>query len=106
VNKGAFVRKGQPVGQIGNSGDGTMPHLHLEVLSSPDRIAAQGVPFVLSSFGLAGRIDRARLLERGPTGSFTDSHFRVAQARSEQLPLDLTILDFESSSGSSGNPLL
>ena len=106
VKPGTNVRKGQPIAQIGNSGDSASPHLHFEVLSAPDRIGAEGLPFVLTTFGYSGHIDRARLFERGLAGPYADSRLPVTQVRSAQLPLDLSILDFESSSGSSGNPLL
>ena len=106
MKPGTNVRKGQPLAQIGNSGNSTAPHLHFELLSSPERISAEGLPFVLVSFGYSGHIDRARLFERGLPGPFADSRLAVSQVRAAQLPLDLSILDFESSSGSSGNPLL
>ena len=106
VKPGTFVRKGQPIAQIGNSGDSTAPHLHFELLSSPDRIGADGLPFVFTSFNYAGRIDPARLAFLGPAGPFASSRLPVPQVRSQQLPLDLVILDFGSNAGSSGNPLL
>ena len=106
VKEGSFVRKGQPLAQIGNSADGLEPHLHFEVLTSPERIGAQGVPFVFNSFAYAGHIDPGKLFARGLAGPFSDSRLPVTQVRTAQLPLGLSILDFESSSGSSGNPLL
>ncbi|MFI5047092.1 MAG: M23 family metallopeptidase [Acidimicrobiia bacterium] len=106
VKSGTFVRKGQPIAQIGNSGNSSAPHLHFELLSNPDRISADGLPFVFTSFGYAGRIDSARFDFLGPAGPFAGSRLPVPQVRSLQLPLDLSILDFQSSSGSSGNPLL
>lgn len=106
VKQGSFVRKGQPIAQIGNSGNGSEPRLHFEVLSTPDRIGAQGLPFVFNSFAYAGKIDPAKLFTRGLAGPFTDSRLAVPQVRTSQLPLELSILDFESRAGSSGNPLL
>jgi murein DD-endopeptidase MepM/ murein hydrolase activator NlpD len=106
VTEGTFVRAGQPLAQIGNSAAGLQPHLHFELLASPDRIGAEGLPFVFNSFGYAGRIDPGKLLLRGPAGPFSDDRLPVTHVRTAQLPLSLSILDFESSSGSSGNPLL
>jgi hypothetical protein len=106
VKEGSFVRKGQPLAQIGNSADGLEPHLHFEVLDSPERIGAQGRPFVFNSFAYAGHIDPGKLFARGLAGPFSDSRLPVTQVRTAQLPLALSILDFESASGSSGNPLL
>ena len=86
VKPGTIVRKGQPLAQIGNSGNSTSPHLHFELLSAPDRIGAQGLPFVLTSFGYSGRIDRGRLAVRGLPGPFADSRLAVPQVRSGAAP--------------------
>jgi murein DD-endopeptidase MepM/ murein hydrolase activator NlpD len=54
VREGDVVRRGQPLGAIGNSGNSDGPHLHLHVTEAADAATAplrgEGVPFLLESF--------------------------------------------------------
>ena len=50
VGVGDAVTTGQPVAACGNSGNSTQPHLHVQVMDSPDLSVAQGVPMVFRSF--------------------------------------------------------
>jgi len=105
VKPGAHVRRGQPIAKLGNSGNSSAPHLHFQLMSGPS-VGADGLPFVLGAFGYAGQIDAARLAEQGLTGAYADNRLPAAQTRQRQLPLDLAILDFDASSGTSGSPLV
>ncbi|GAA3894739.1 hypothetical protein GCM10022381_40430 [Leifsonia kafniensis] len=44
VSPGEKVTTGQPIGECGNSGNSTQPHLHLQVMDSPDLSRASGLP--------------------------------------------------------------
>lgn len=50
VTVGEQVTAGQPVAACGNSGNSTQPHLHLQVMDSPDLSVARGVPMVFRRF--------------------------------------------------------
>lgn len=54
VQVGDSVRRGQPLGAIGNSGNSDGPHLHFHVTEAADAAAAplrgEGVPFLLEAF--------------------------------------------------------
>jgi murein DD-endopeptidase MepM/ murein hydrolase activator NlpD len=54
VQVGDSVRRGQPLGAIGNSGNSDGPHLHFHVTEAADVAAAplrgEGVPFMLEAF--------------------------------------------------------
>lgn len=54
VKKGDKVRRGQPLGLIGNSGNTTAPHLHLHVSDRPDWVDAEGVPYQFQAFRRLG----------------------------------------------------
>ena len=54
VKTGQRVKRGEVVGLLGNSGQSTGPHLHLQVMDAPSPLAAEGVPFVLDNFTFLG----------------------------------------------------
>jgi hypothetical protein len=56
VKPGDHLRSGQVIALLGNSGNSDGPHLHFQVMSGPDPLLANGLPFVLSSFRLDGRM--------------------------------------------------
>lgn len=53
VAPGQMVERNQPVGQLGHSGNSTMPHLHMQFMDSPDYSIAKGIPFVFGEYEIA-----------------------------------------------------
>lgn len=49
VKEGDFVKRGQVLAKLGNSGNSTEAHLHLQISDQPDFIAAEGVPYVFAA---------------------------------------------------------
>jgi len=47
---GQHVHRGQLLGRIGNSGNSSTPHTHIQVQSSPDTVSSDGLPFVFDRF--------------------------------------------------------
>lgn len=51
VTEGEQVRQGQEIGMLGNSGNSTMPHLHINVFDQMDNpFKAEVLPFVFSTY--------------------------------------------------------
>ena len=51
VTEGEQVRQGQAIGMLGNSGNSTMPHLHINLFDQMDNpFKAEVLPFVFSSY--------------------------------------------------------
>jgi murein DD-endopeptidase MepM/ murein hydrolase activator NlpD len=50
VGVGDEVAVGQQVGECGNSGNSTQPHVHVQVMDSADLAVARGVPMVFRDF--------------------------------------------------------
>jgi hypothetical protein len=68
VEVGDLLNSGQAIASLGNSGNTDGPHLHFHVMSTPDPLRSNGLPFVLSSFKLDGRItsmDAEAVIEAG-----------------------------------------
>ena len=56
VKAGDALKSGQSIAALGNSGNTSAPHLHFHVIDGPDPLAANGLPFTLSSFRLDQRL--------------------------------------------------
>ena len=56
VKPGDQLSTGQVLGHLGNTGNTDAPHLHFHVMSTPDPLAADGLPFLFDSFTLDGRL--------------------------------------------------
>ena len=54
VRTGDRVVRGQRLGELGNSGNSTGPHLHFHVMDRPSPQVADGLPYVFDSFVLTG----------------------------------------------------
>lgn len=48
VKTGQQVRRGDPLGQCGNSGNSTEPHLHLQAMDGPDPVHARPLPITFA----------------------------------------------------------
>lgn len=50
VKAGQRVKKGDILGQIGNSGNSDAPHLHFHAVDGPAPLASEGIPFTFDEF--------------------------------------------------------
>jgi hypothetical protein len=55
VTRGQPVRRGQVIGELGNSGSSTGPHLHMQMMTRPSLVFADGLPMVFDRFELTGK---------------------------------------------------
>lgn len=63
VKPGDQLSTGQIIANLGNTGNSDAPHLHFHVMSGPDPLRANGLPFVFSSFRLDSRVASAAGLD-------------------------------------------
>ncbi|MHA3684704.1 M23 family metallopeptidase [Leucobacter sp. HY1908] len=59
---GQELKRGDVIGQLGNSGNTDMPHLHFHVMSSPSPLGSNGLPFLIDSFTLVGTVTNDNLM--------------------------------------------
>jgi len=65
VQPGDFVRRGQPLAAVGNSGQSPGPHLHYHLQNGPHLFVDQGLPVLFSHFLAAGdQVDQAVIPSR------------------------------------------
>ncbi|HEY9792818.1 MAG TPA: M23 family metallopeptidase, partial [Candidatus Obscuribacterales bacterium] len=69
VKAGQRVKRGQLLGLVGNSGNSSGAHLHMQVMDAAHPIAADGVPYVFDSFKIVGEVtDMNKAYENASAG--------------------------------------
>jgi hypothetical protein len=92
VQIGDRVSKGQILGQVGNNGSTTNPHLHVHVCSGSDILQGRGIPVEFERFTLTGSFPSLNdLLREGPPINRQDVPSREVR---QAYPLELQIIDF------------
>lgn len=83
VKVGDTVTKGQVIGRVGNAGNTTEPHLHIQVYRGGAPLSGDNVPFVIEGFDYLGQLSTEGITTPTPAG-----------ARTNQYPLVRAIMDF------------
>ena len=95
VKPGDQLTVGQVIGSVGNTGNSDAPHLHFHVMSTPDPLRSDGLPFVFTSFKLDSRIasadDLGPLLDGQPAP--LQPGF-AARDESSVMPMDLDVMTY------------
>jgi hypothetical protein len=95
VAPGDRVKRGQVLGQLGNTGNTSAPHLHFHLMDGPSVLGSSGVPYVIDSFAFAGQISEEKFAAApGIEGDWSDGLLRKPSPRAKQFPMDLTIVNF------------
>lgn len=95
VEAGDRVRKGEQIGELGNSGSSTGAHLHFHVMDAPSPLVADGLPYVFDQFELEGQtpsVDEVIALAEAGEPVPVDS--ASAGFRQDELPLGRDVVTF------------
>lgn len=83
VKLGDRVNRGQVLALVGDSGNATGPHLHFQISDRNSELGTEGLPFVIDSFKLAGRMAGEKL-----------SPLPASESVREAMPLDDDVVLF------------
>jgi murein DD-endopeptidase MepM/ murein hydrolase activator NlpD len=95
VHRGQRVRSGQVLGELGNSGNTTGPHLHFQLMNRPSLLDADGLPFVLNRFTLEGRVPSQEALAEADMSGTPVPVSRSAAAKRRQGLIDLDVVTLQ-----------
>jgi len=97
VKLGDKVKRGDLIGEVGNTGNSQAPHLHLHVMDSASPLASDGLPYVFDSFTITA-VDEAGTEDfdkAEATGSPLTLVPRTPPQKLENvLPLDLSVVEW------------
>lgn len=91
VKVGDKITTGQVVGALGNTGNTDGPHLHFQLMSAPDPLRANGLPFVFDKFRLDARVVAADTPADAPAQM---QHGVPAGDQTYRMPLTLDVMSF------------
>ena len=95
VAPGALVKRGQVLGKLGNTGNTSAPHLHFHLMDGPSVLGSNGIPYIIDSFAMAGRISEDRFAAATSfEGSWGEGLLPNPKPHRRQLPMDLSIVNF------------
>ncbi|MGW4650260.1 M23 family metallopeptidase [Kitasatospora sp. NPDC004289] len=97
VREGDCVEPGQELGLIGNSGNSTTPHLHFQVMTTPEFFPTDSPPFTFREFRVLGQVE-PRLWDDNlgiqPTGVLPITPSPYEGPHRAEYPLDREVLRF------------
>lgn len=97
VTEGSQVKRGQVLGNLGNTGNTSAPHLHFHLMEGPSVLGSNGIPYVIDAFDLAGQVSVADFdAAPGVEGDWGKGLSPTPSPRKLQFPLDLNIVNFSS----------
>lgn len=96
VKAGDRVVRGQQIGNVGNSGNSTGPHLHMHVTRDPGILQADGVPYVFDEFEVVGEVDMDNFFENDSKAKVqTVSESKYKGEHRDQLPHEGHVVIFK-----------
>ena len=97
VSVGNHVKRGQVLAKLGNTGNTSAPHLHIHLMDGPSVIGSNGIPYLIDSFAYDGQVSHEKFAAApGLAGPWGENRLAHPNAREDQFPMDLAIIDFGS----------
>lgn len=94
VHAGEHIKAGTVIGELGNTGNTSGPHLHFHIMDGPSAMGSQGVPYVIDDFTLAGQVDIQRFNASDVLTGHWGKPLAKPLAQRDRFPLNLNVVDF------------
>lgn len=96
VKAGDKVSEGDVLGKLGNTGNANASHLHFQLMDGPSLLESDSLPYALKNFDYSGQVAPELIADADDnlTGMFLAGKLAVAEPRTNELPLNLAIVDF------------
>lgn len=91
VRAGEFVRRGQVIARLGNSGNSSEAHLHFHVSNGADPLMSEGVPYVFERYELTGQANGFN----EANGLFDDLSAQAPSPKFALMPASYAVLNAE-----------
>lgn len=97
VKAGQRVQEGEVLGKLGNTGNANASHLHFQLMDGPSLLEADSLPYVFKSFEYDGQVAPKLIADADDylSGTFLGAKLPKPESRSNELPLNLAVVDFE-----------
>jgi hypothetical protein len=97
LHVGDYVRQGQKLGLLGNTGNSSGPHLHFQVMDRPSSLDDTSLPFVFDRMNLEGRVplNLTALDENMDKKLAIPMDKKDAKPLSRAMPLSRDVLGFQ-----------
>jgi hypothetical protein len=97
LHVGDYVRQGQKLGLLGNTGNSSGPHLHFQVMDRPSSLDDTSLPFVFDHMNLEGRVplNLTALDENMDKKIAIPMDKKDAKPLSRAMPLSRDVLGFQ-----------
>jgi hypothetical protein len=95
VAPGDQLAAGQVIADLGNTGNTDAPHLHFHVMSTPDPLGSDGLPFVIDAFSRTARLASPEAVDTLSDGEPAPLQPGLApRAEADVSPLFLDVMDY------------
>ncbi|MGW0025831.1 M23 family metallopeptidase, partial [Rhodococcus sp. NPDC003383] len=96
VKPGDKVTEGQVLGKLGNTGNANASHLHFQLMDGPSLLEADSLPYEIKGFDYDGQVAPQQIADADDylSGTFLQGKLPEPESRTDELPLNLAIVDF------------